>query len=204
MQVAVWSDSDPIDELTRRVNDEIIPELTAIEGVADIAVFGERDRVIRVEVSPERIAAFGISIGEVAAVLSAAQFDVPVGSFEAGQLEVLVRADATVAEPDRIKELIIRDPVRLGDLAEVYFGLSTPESVARLDGRMVLSLGIIRQAQSNTVQISEDVQGALVRLEQRFANLHFEVTSDDAVFIDENVASWTATSNPFAWRCDVR
>ena len=183
MQIAVWSQTDPIDVLTRRVNDEIVPELTAVDGVADIAVFGDRERVIRVEVSPEQLAAYGLSIGEIAELLSAAQFDVPVGSFEAGQLEVLVRADATVAEPRRIEQLMVRDPVRLGDIADVYFGLATPESVARLNGRLVLSLGIVRQAQSNTVKISDQVQAAVRKLEQRFPDLTFVVTSDDATFI---------------------
>lgn len=183
MNIAVWSETDPIDVLTWRADDEIIPELTAVDGVADVVVFGARERVLRVEVSPARLAAYGISVDEVAEVLSAAQFDVPVGSFAAGQIEVLVRADATVVDPKRIEELMIRAPVRLGDLASVYFGLAKPESVARLDGRLVLNLGIIRQAQSNTVGISSDVQKVLKQLEQRFPDLKFELTSDDALFI---------------------
>lgn len=183
MQIAVWSNTDPIEILTRRANDEIVPELTAVDGVAEIAIFGDRERVIRVEIKPERLAAFGLSVGEIVRVLSDAQFDVPVGSFEAGQLEVLVRADATVVEPARIQELVIRDRVRLGDVADVYFGLATPESFARLDNRLVLSLGIVRQAQSNTVRISDQVQDVLHRLEERFPDLRFEITSDDAVFI---------------------
>jgi len=193
MQVAVWSETDPIDVLTRRVNDEIVPELTAVDGVAEVSLFGDRERVIRVEVKPERLAAFGLSIAEVAAVLEAAQFDVPVGSFEAGQLEVLVRADATVAEPARIEQLMIRDRVRLGDLADVYFGLATPESFARLDGRLVVSLGIVRQAQSNTVSISDDVQAAVRRLQQRFPDLAFETTSDDAIFVRGAIAEVLTT-----------
>ena len=183
MQVAVWSERDPVDLLTQRVEDEIIPELTAVDGVAEVTVFGQRERVIRVEVSPERLAAFGISIGEVADALRAAQFDVPVGSFSAGELDVLVRADATVAEPGLIEELVLRDPVRLGDVAGVYFGLATPESIARLNDRLVLSLGIVRQAQSNTVSISQDARRAIGLLEERFPDLRFEVTSEDAVFI---------------------
>ncbi|MCA8928610.1 MAG: efflux RND transporter permease subunit [Alphaproteobacteria bacterium] len=183
MRIAVWSDRDAIDELSRRVDDEIVPELTAVDGVADVVVFGSRLRVVRVEVRPERLAAYGLSIGEVADVLAAAQFDVPVGSFAAGQTEVLVRADATVAEPGRIQQLRVRGPVRLGDVADVYFGLQTPESMARRDGRTIVSVGIVRQAQSNTVAISDDVQATLARLEQRFPDLHFAVTGDDAVFI---------------------
>src|SRR6056297_646183 len=188
VDVAVWSDARSIGELTRLVEDAIATEFTAVDGVAEVVLFGDRQRVLRVEVSPDRLAAFGLSIGEVAEVLRAAQFDVPVGSFSSGPLEVLVRADATVAEPRRIEELLLNDRVRLGDVAEVYFGLATPDSIARLDGRLVVSLGIVRQAQSNTVRISDEVGGAIGRLKQRFPDLGFAVTSDDAVFIKGAIA----------------
>ncbi|MEM6462436.1 MAG: efflux RND transporter permease subunit [Pseudomonadota bacterium] len=183
MRVAVWSTAETIDQLTRRVEDEIIPELTGIEGVAEVVAFGDRQKVLRVEVAPERLAAFGLSVGEVADVLRSAQFDVPVGSFRANELEVLVRADASVVEPGLIEDLIVRDPVRLGDLAEVYFSTATPESFARVEGRGVISLGIVRQASSNTMKISSDVNSVIDRLRERIPELQFQVTSDDAVFI---------------------
>ncbi len=183
MRVAVWSDSARLDDLTRRINKEIIPELTAVDGVADVSVFGGRDQVIRVEVLHERLAAFALSISDVVEVLKAAQFDIPIGSFEADQMEVLVRADATVIDPAVFEELTVRDTVRLADVADIHFNLATSESTARLDGRLVLNLGIVRQAQSNTVQISNNVREALDRLELRFPGLRFEITSDNAIFI---------------------
>ncbi|MGB5215740.1 MAG: efflux RND transporter permease subunit, partial [Anderseniella sp.] len=183
MQVAVWSNKDPIDLLTRRVNDEIIPEFTAVNGVADVAVFGDREKVLRIGLDPERLASFGISIGDVVEVLRAAQFDVPVGSFRADQMEILVRADATVVQPERIEDLTIRDPVKLGQLGQAYFGLAEPQSVARLNGRVVLNLGIVRQAQSNTLEISSEVRREVDRLSQRFRDVQFEVISDDAIFV---------------------
>ena len=197
LNVAIWSDARPIDQLTRLVEDAIIPEFTAVPGVAEVVVFGDRQRVLRVEVAPERLAAFGLSIAEVAQTLRAAQFDVPVGSFGSGDLEVLVRADASVTDPERIKELKVRGSVRLGDVADVYFGLATANSVARLDGRMVLNLGIVRQAQSNTVQISDDVRRAIERLRLRFDELGFQITSDSAIFIKGSIAE-VAKSLAFA------
>lgn len=188
VDVAVWSDSRPIDELTRLVEDAVATEFTALDGVAEVVLFGDRERVLRVEVRPDRLAAFELSIGEVAAVLEAAQFDVPVGSFGAGALEVLVRADATVSNPERIEDLMLRDNVRLGDVANVFFGLATADSVARLDGRMIVSLGIVRQAQSNTVSISNEVARAVDQLALRFPDLGFQITSDDAVFIKGSIA----------------
>jgi multidrug efflux pump subunit AcrB len=83
---------------------------------------------------------------------------------------------------------MLRDRVRLGDVADVYFGLSTPESVARLDGRMVINAGIVRQAQSNTVRISDEVNRAIERLKVQFPDLGFQVTSDAAVFIKGAIA----------------
>lgn len=193
MDIAVWSNERPIDALTRLVEDAIATEFTAVDGVAEVVLFGDRQRVLRVEVKPDRLAAFELSIGEVADVLRAAQFDVPVGSFGSGALEVLVRADATVSSPERIEDLVLRDDVRLGDVAAVYFGLASPESVARLDGRMVVSLGIVRQAQSNTVRISEQIARAVERLKLRFPDLGFEITSDDAVFIKGSTAEVVKT-----------
>lgn len=188
VDIAVWSDTRPIDELTRLVEDAIATEFTAVDGVAEVVLFGDRQRVLRVEVEPGRLAAFELSIGEVADVLRAAQFDVPVGSFGSGALEVLVRADATVSDPQRIEDLILRDNVRLGDVAGVYFGLASPDSVARLDGRMIVSLGIVRQAQSNTVRISDQMNSAIEGLKLRFPDLGFQVTSDAAVFIKGSIA----------------
>jgi hydrophobe/amphiphile efflux-1 (HAE1) family protein len=188
VDIAVWSETRPIDQLTRLVEDAVATEFTALDGVAEVVLFGAREQVLRVEVRPDRLAAFEMSIGEVADVLRAAQFDVPVGSFGSGALEVLVRADATVSNPERIEDLILRDGVRLGDVATVFFGLATPESVARLDGRMIVSLGIVRQAQSNTVQISNQMADAVARLQQRFPDLGFAITSDDAVFIKGSIA----------------
>ncbi len=183
LRLAVWSEAGGLDAVTNAVERTVIPEMTAIDGVAEAQLDGARERVIRVAVRPDRLAAFGIAIAEVAAVLRAAQFDVPVGSFEAGQLEVLVRADATVAEPARIEALMLRDHVRLGDLADVYFGRARPESISRLDGREVVTVGIVRQARANTVEISDAVRAAVGRLEAQLPSLRFRVIEDGAVFI---------------------
>ena len=183
IEIAVWSEAGGLDGLTRRIEDEVVPELMAIDGVADVAIYGDRERVLRVEVDPRRLAAYSLSIGEVSALLSAAQFDVPVGSFEADQLKVLVRADASVVDPTEIEHLILRDSIRLGDVADVYFAPATAFSHARLDGRLIVNLGIIRQASSNTVGISDDVRKAITQLEHRLPDLRFAVTNDEAVFV---------------------
>ncbi|MEM6943859.1 MAG: efflux RND transporter permease subunit, partial [Pseudomonadota bacterium] len=188
VRLAMASGAYQVDALTRIAEDDIIPALTSIEGVADVTLFGERERVVRVDVLPERLAAYGLSIAEVAEVLRDAQFDVPVGSFSGGAVEILVRADATVTEPVAIEKLVLRDAVRLGDVASVYFAPADAESVVRLDGREVISLGIVRQARANTVATSAAVEQVMARLDRRFPEIDFAVVTDDAVFIRGAIA----------------
>jgi multidrug efflux pump subunit AcrB len=59
--------------------------------------------------------------------------------------------------------------------------------VVRLDGTPVLGVGIIRQASSNTIEISDEVLAMVESLDKRFPDMHIVVTSDDAEFIRDSV-----------------
>ncbi len=183
VKLAISSTSLPIDKLTRMVEDQIIPELTSVEGVADVNLFGARERTLRVVLDPMRLASHGLSVADAVRVMKSARYDVPAGSFESKEQEVLVRANASVTNPEDIKKLIIRKPVRLGDIAEIFFAPADPENYVRLNGRTVINLGIVRQPKSNTVTISKKVGQVVDRLNKQFPQISIEKISDGAVFI---------------------
>ena len=183
IRLAVSSDALSVEEVTRRVENEVIPELTSVDGVADVAIFGKQERVMRVVIDPMRLAGYKLSVADVVNVLKNARFDVPAGSFKSNQQEVIVRANASVTKPDAVEGLVIRDPIRIGDVGHAFFGPADAESVVRLDGRQVVSLGIIRRAKSNTVSISRDVAQVVDRLNARFKDISIVTNSDDSVFI---------------------
>jgi len=184
MRIAVTSGALPVEDVTRIVKDEIVPELLAVEGVADARLFGERERVLRVVVDPNRLASYGLSIRDVSQLMARVRYDVPAGSFESAQQEVLVRANASVVEPAEIRELRLRDNVRLGQVADVYFAPADESSRVRLDGRSVVSIGVIRQAKSNTVEIAQGVRAAVGSLNTRLSDVELAIQSDDSVFIE--------------------
>jgi len=183
LRLAVSSDTLGEAALTRVVETDIVPALVSVPGVADVSVYGDRERQLRVVVDPLRLAAHGLSVGDVAAVLRTAPLDVPAGSFTSNDMDLIVRADARVTTPIEIEALVIRDTVRVGDVAEVWFGPEDATSLFRLDGRQVIGLGIVRQARSNTIAISDGVREAVDRLNARMGDVRILVTSDDAVFI---------------------
>ena len=183
VRLAVSSGTLPIEELTRRVETEVIPELTAIDGVADVILFGERKRVMRVSLDPMRLASYGLSVNAVIEVLRNARFDIPTGSFKSAEQEVLVRANATVTRPQDIEALKISPNVRIADVGRASNGQAAPESIVRFDGRTVIRLGVVRRAQSNTVAIADGVSRTVAQLNARYGDVTIATTSDDAVFI---------------------
>ena len=187
MRLAASSSVLGEEALTRVVEKDIIPALVSIDGVATVNVFGDRRRMLRVVVDPLRLTSFGLSVGDVAAVLRSAPFDLPAGSFRSEDQELIVRADATVATADQVRGMIVRDTVTIGDVAEVFFGAEDAQSYVREGGRRVIGLGVVRQAKSNTIRISDGVSRVVERLDERFDEVEVTIIADDATFIRGSV-----------------
>ncbi len=188
MDIAIVSDVLPEEQLTRIVEQDVIPELVSIEGVADVQISGARKRMLRVVVDPMRLASFGLSVGDISSALRLAPFDVPAGSFRSEDQQLIVRADASVVSAEQVADIIVRDSIRIGDVARVFFGPEDADEYTRLNGTPVIALGVVRQARSNTIRISDGIRQAVDRLNDRFDDLELIITEDDAVFIRSSVA----------------
>ncbi|MCZ6646919.1 MAG: efflux RND transporter permease subunit [SAR324 cluster bacterium] len=183
IRLSVYSESLSIEDLTRRVEAEVVAEFLSVPGVADVQIFGKRARVLNVVVDPLRLARFGLSVPDVAESLKSANLDVPAGSFPTGDQTLLVRANASVVEEEQLEQVVIRGTTRIGDVAEVFYGPKKAISRTRLNGRPVIALGIIRQAHSNIIEISQRVDHVIESLNGRMRDIEITKTSDDAIFI---------------------
>ncbi|MCW8196408.1 efflux RND transporter permease subunit [Proteobacteria bacterium 005FR1] len=193
VNIAILSDQLLEEDVTRLAEKDIIPELISVEGVADVRIFGARERLLRVVVDPLRLTSYGISVADVANVLRQASFDVPAGSFRSEDQELIVRADASVVTAEAVSDIIIQDSLRIGDVANVYFGPRDANNYTRLNGRQVLGLGVVRQARSNTIEISDGIRAAVQRLNRRFDDVELLITNDNAEFIRKSVSEVVAT-----------
>ncbi len=183
MTLAVQSTRYDQAELTRIVENDIVPELLAAEGVASIEEFGTRARQMRVSVDPARLNRFGLTIADVATALEGAPYDVPVGSFRSNAQELIVRAEASATDPALIENVVISGTTRVGDVAQADFAPANATNFVRLDGRPIIGLGVVRQASSNTIAISDSIRSGVDQLNERFDDLSIEIVSDDAEFI---------------------
>lgn len=183
IQLSAFSKNLSKQALAERIEKDVAPELLSIDGVADVRLNGDQPKVLRVLIDPIKLASYRIPISEIVETLRNTRFDVPAGSYESYDQELIVRAYASVVTPETVANLPIRKTVRIGDLAEVFFSPEEAESYSLLNGRMVIGLGIVRQAGSNTVEISKEVHRRLANINMRARDYQIEVTSDDAEYI---------------------
>lgn len=185
MRLAVTSSTLSMEDLTKLVDDEIIDRLAAVDGVADVELYGDQEKVFRVDLNQAALASRGLTVTDVSNALASAALDVPAGSLKSTTQDIVVRATASLTKPEDFSNLLIKNNIRLRDVATVMLGADGKSTSLRSNGVQGVGLGVIRQAQSNTLNISTGVKAAVDAMS---ANLpegtRIVVTSDDAVFIE--------------------
>jgi len=188
LRLAVTADNMSAEEITLIVENQVVDNLTSINGVADVQVYGDRKQVFRIDVDQARLASHGLGLADLSNALSNVAFDVPAGALSSTTQSMSVRALANVDTADKFQNLLINERTRVGDVATVTLGADIGATSLRANGRTGVGMGIIRQAGSNTLEISEAVHEAAAALNKTLPQgMNIRVTSDDAVFINGSI-----------------
>lgn len=169
--------------------------LETIDGVGEVRLGGRRDRTIRVNLLPDRMAAHAITAQDISDAFAREHVQL-AGGFVVGQkTESLLKLDLEFHQVDALRGLIVawrnKAPIRLGDVAEIEDGLTDNRQLARFNGKTTIGLGMVKIANANTVAITDRI---LARVEQELRpalppGMTLSVVSNDAVFILEIVDS---------------
>ncbi|MFT5895758.1 MAG: HAE1 family hydrophobic/amphiphilic exporter-1 [bacterium] len=188
MRLALTSATMSAEEMTLVVENQVLDDFTAINGVADLQVYGDREQVFRIDVDQTKLASRGLSVADLTRALSSAAFDTPAGSLSSDTQSLSVRASATIASAEEFQQLLINDRTRIGDVAFVTLGPDTGATALRANGRTGIGFGILKQAGSNTLSISKEVHAAADAIRPTLPpGMDIQVTSDDAVFINGSI-----------------
>tara|TARA_R110002126_G_scaffold291784_1_gene458137 strand:- start:65548 stop:68664 length:3117 start_codon:yes stop_codon:yes gene_type:complete len=184
MRLAATTDSLSIEALTLIVNDQIVDRLSAVPGVASVNVYGDREPVFHIDLDMISLASRGLSPADVQSTIERVTGNPTAGSLESGNSEMLVRTDMNVKSVADITWLRIDENTRIGDIAHVSLGPDERTSYLRADGKTGVGLSILRQAQSNVLEISNGVAKAVAELQPIIPDgIDLRITSDDGVFI---------------------
>ncbi|MDP2808600.1 MAG: efflux RND transporter permease subunit [Rhodocyclaceae bacterium] len=169
--------------------------LETVEGIGEVRLGGRRDRTIRVNLLPDRMAALGITAQDINEAFAREHVQL-AGGFIVGQTtERLIKLDLEFHRIDDLARLIVAHKggasIHLKDIAELEDGLTDNRQLARFNGETTIGLGLVKIANTNTVDIVERVKA---RIENEIRpnlppGMKLTIVSNDAVFILEIVNS---------------
>ena len=181
-------------QINDMVNRIVKPRLQTVTGAADVRIFGERKYAMRVWLDPDRLAAYKLTVQDAEDAIRRSNLEVPAGRIESSQREFSVTSQTDLSRPSQFADIIIRSPggfpVRIRDVGRVQEGPADERSATRLNGRSAITVGVIRQATANPLDLSRDVRAMIPKLQGDLPpGMQIDIANDNSVFIDKSIKS---------------
>ena len=176
------------DELSALLKNQIKPQLARLRGMGKIDFIGLEEKEYIVQISPEKIKHYRISVSQIVASLEQAEINVPAGNITSNGYQQGIRVTGKVTNIEELKNTLIstgeKSDIRLADVAEIIRYAKKKETTSRLDGKSIVGLTLFKQNNANAVEMSAQIQDKLKELEQTYAGkkLTFAIAQDGSVF----------------------
>ena len=167
IDIAIYGDN--VRDLYEYTDETLSNKITAIRGVANVNVFGGLQRAIRIEMSPDEMAARGVTIVDIVSALGNKNLNVPGGKIEAGTASSNVRFVGEFASVDEIRNLQIvtseGQNFKLSDVATVHDSARDVDKGAKYNGQDVIVASVIKASDGNAIKISNALRKMLPELQ---------------------------------------
>ncbi|MBO7185388.1 MAG: efflux RND transporter permease subunit [Alistipes sp.] len=154
--------------LAKILDDRMVNELNRINGIGSVAVIGAREREVQVNVDPQKMEAYGLTVETIGNLIAAENVNVPAGSLDLGNQTFNLKSDLEFDDSRELNDIIISNmggrTIRLTDIADIRDTLEKATMDERINGRQGVRVIVQKQTGSNTVQIIEDVQAKLTEI----------------------------------------
>src|SRR3990167_1542611 len=176
------------DVLERVIKDR----LQTIPGVSEVQVRGGRTFAMRIWLDPEKLAAHNLTVQDVEDALRRQNVEIPAGRIESQQREFTVLSETDLNTPEQFNQLILDDSqgylLRLADVGYAEIAARDERSIVRYKGQPAVSMGMIKQATANPLDISDGLAAAMPDVLALLPEgMHMQVANDSSLFIRESI-----------------
>ncbi|MGD9981992.1 MAG: efflux RND transporter permease subunit [Hyphomonadaceae bacterium] len=175
----------------------IVDRIGVIDGVANVQIGGDARRALRIWLNTDAMAARGITVQDVESALRAQNLDLPAGYVQSQERDYQVRVTRPFETPEQFMRLPLRGAgdaddsavVRLGDIARIEFAPVEERRIFRGNGLDQVGIGIVRQSQSNALDVARLVKAEVERVRPTLPEgTEINLTYDATVFIDQAIS----------------
>jgi hydrophobe/amphiphile efflux-1 (HAE1) family protein len=167
---AVQSDSLPLTVVDDYADTILAQQISQISGVAQVFIFGEQKPSVRVQVDPAKLAAMGLALEDVRAVLGSVTVDQPKGSFDGPHQAFAIYDNDQLLNAAQYQDVVLAyrngSPVRIRDIGQAIDGPENVHSQSTQNAKLGLVVAVFRQPGANVIDVVERVKAALPHLQQ--------------------------------------
>lgn len=201
MVVHMLSPDETYDQLyvSNYARTRVRDELVRLGGVGDVRLFGEREFSIRVWLDPDKLAAYGLTAGDVVEALRAQNVQVAGGAIgappspEGTPFQVTVSTQGRLSDPREFRNIIVKSTgagriVRVWDVARVELGARDYITNSYLNGKPAVALGVFQRPGTNALETADQIMATMERVGADFPpGLGYEIVYNPTEFIADSI-----------------
>ncbi|MBI0421911.1 efflux RND transporter permease subunit [Acinetobacter sp. ACIN00229] len=198
MSVVFESNSMSLAQLSSYVDKRIVPQLKTVSGVGNVNLLGDAKRQIRIKILPEQLQSYGIGIDQVINTLKNENIEVPAGTLQQKNSELVVQIQSKIIHPLAFGDLVIANkngsPIFLKQVATIEDTQAELQSSAFYNGRTAVSVDILKSSDANVIQVVDKTYQTLEKLKTQMpAGLNYKVVADSSKGIRASIKDVTRT-----------
>ncbi len=180
------------DDLKQIAEDSIVDSLEQVDGVAEASVSGGRDKIVRVELSQNRLAAYNLTFSAVSAALSKQNLELGGGKISEGKRDYTIRTTGEYSSIDEINNTVITTvngyDLKLSDIGTAFMGYEDKSSEVFINGEPGVYVAITKQSGTNSVTVANAVYEKLEKIKEQLpSDITLEIVSDDTDSIRDTI-----------------
>jgi HAE1 family hydrophobic/amphiphilic exporter-1 len=180
------------------IKDDIVSPLKKVKGVGSVVYIGQPEREIKVNIDPQKISAYGISIGQISTILKAENITIPGGNIKVGINDFAVKVPGKFESLQQIENINLINfngrIIRLKDVATVKDGYREKDEFARSKEGLGVALLIQKQSGVNTLEVANAIRSKMAEIEKELPKDMevFEIINTDELIV-ESIDNLTET-----------
>ncbi|MBY5921052.1 efflux RND transporter permease subunit [Ferrimonas balearica] len=180
-------------ELTDYAERVLVDRLSLVNGVSQVSLYGDLERVVYLQLDPSAMAGRGISVAMVESALNNQNLELPAGQLRNRDQVMSVRLERVLKTVEDFSRVVVRydeqgSPIYLSDIAHIYDGAKTENSLFKSNGLNALGFAISAQSDANPINVAKGVRALIDQIQPQLPDgMELEVAYDATIFIERSI-----------------
>jgi len=184
--------------IEKLLDERLINRLNRIEGIGSVNMSGVPGREIFVEVDPQKMEAYNLSVEMIGGILQSENINIPSGNIEMGNIDYQLKVEGEFSSSDQIKDLVIGNfngqTIYVKDVATVRDTIRDMKIEELVNGRKAIRLIVMKQSGANTIKVAKEVRETIEQVQNDLPpDVKIEPIFDSSTFISQSISNLSQT-----------